>query len=386
MKKNTNIIFITLIYILPLTMGIITLFRKTEPFSFREARTNNTFAAFFKAGLNKNISTNFENALADQLIFRDRIIELNAKLEFIIGKKIINNVLINPIDGHLVSLPKYLSEEYINNNKKDLNYIKNTLGKKKIPMLYVDLPRKSDAYRRYIPDYYFKNNNIKYASDLINSKNYLNLTYPILKQGQKNYYRTDHHLNMDGIYLIYNYVVNDINKNFFNIYPSKDRKDFKVDTYEGVFIGSDGRRSTELLVSEPDSIEIYNSKENFNAKAYLYGSNKSVKVFQNNQIKGQEAYNNDYAVYIGGDTNICINNRDSLTKKKLLLIGNSYDNALVPFLSIHFSQVCHFDYRKIENIIEGDIDRIDPDLVILVYDYMAAIEKDAYKLLIRLLD
>lgn len=386
MKKINNIILTTFICILPLIVGVTTLLREPELISVMEARKNNTFAKFLKTGINKNISKNFENALADQMIFRDRFIELNAKLNYLAGVRVINNVFVNVREGFLVSLPINLDNNSAYVNKKDLDYVTHTLYKKRIPFLYVDLPRKSDAYRNYIPDYYFKNNNLKYASNLLNDKNYIDLTERLLNSGRENYYKTDHHLNMNGIYLAYDGIIGHINKNFFNIGLPRNKQDFEIHNYQAVFIGSDGRKATQSLVSKPDSIDIYTPKKNFNTDAYLYGSNKSVEIFQRKQIKKSDTYNSDYGVYIGGDTNLCINNSDSLTNKKLLLVGNSFDNALVPLLSMHFSQVCHFDYRKIENSMKGDIDNINPDLTILMYDYMAANEKDAYKIFKKLLE
>lgn len=387
MKKISNLLLIATIVILPLITGIFSIVRKPELILQMEARKTANFSGLLEDKNINNIDIKFEKALSDQLIFREKFIEVSAISELILGKRLINNVLINTKEDFLVTIPDELSTAYIETNKKDLNKINQYFNNTTTPFVYIELPRKYNAYADFIPEYYYDKKAPRYnITEIIGKNNYLDLTNILSENARGNYYRTDHHMNDNGINLVYKNVVNYINKEHFNIGSYRSEDKFLIDTYKRVFIGSDGRKTTRYSISAPDTIKIYKPMSNFNVSAKLYSSNQPTELFQTNRIKKNDIYNNDYSVYLGGDENVCIYNKNSISDKKLLLMGNSYDNALIPFLAIHFKQICHLDYRKIEKKADGDIDLSKFDLVISMQDYEIIYRKDAFTFLKQLTD
>lgn len=385
--KRINILFLIIaIVVIPLAIGLVSMVREPELILQMESRKTTAFSDLLNDKHINNIDANFEKALSDQLIFREKFIEVSAISELILGKRLINNVLINNKEDFLVTIPDELSTIYLEDNKKDLYSIDQYFNNTAIPFVYIELPRKYSAYSDFIPEYYYDKKAPRYnVTEIIGRNNYLDLTNILSENARNNYYRTDHHMNDNGINLAYKNIVNYINKKYFNIGSYRKKEDFLIQTYEAVFIGSDGRKTTRYSISVPDTIKIYNPISNFKINAEFYASDQPTEIFQIDRIKKNDTYNNDYSVYLGGDENVCIYNQNSITDKKLLLMGNSYDNALVPFLAIHFKQICHLDYRKIEKRTNEDSDLRKFDLVISIQDHEIIYRKDAFSFLEQLI-
>ena len=83
---------------------------------------------------------------------------------------------------------------------------------------------------------------------------------------------------------------------------------------------------------------------------------------------------NTYSVYNGGNYRLqIISNKLNPNGKKILLIGDSFDCAVVPFLSLQTSQLHICDVRNMKGLvgekvnIKNYIEEIRPDYVLVLY-------------------
>lgn len=381
---KSRIALIIMIFLTPLLFGFATVTKEQAVNSELEGRKLITIDSVLDKELSNNLSKEFETALIDQFILRNRFIEAGSFLDLITGKRIINGIYVIGDSDYLTELPKEYSETIINQNVTVINEFNNYLDENEIPFLYVGIPRKSEILKNEIPNY-LKSNKSGFGSffDKISSDiKYLDLSEGVngTRLEKENYFITDHHMNMAGAHHSYIRIIEYINKHIFSVgEPKRNDDDFNVVTYPNVFIGSEGRRATKSAVNVSDAIELYYPKENLDMDMKLYNNKKEEEIFQLNHVSTEgENYNNDYAVYMGGDRNVVIENKESLTNKKVVIIGDSYDNSMISLFASHFKKTYHFDGRRFRAGLRGVVSEINPDLVIMIYDSSRVSEKNSF--------
>ncbi len=158
----------------------------------------------------------------------------------------------------------------------------------------------------------------------------------------KYFYRTDHHWNIEGILRAYNQIHGMLEENYPKI--SGVRQYENVIAFEGVeFYGGLARKSFQNISEEFSVVDYalppYQVYEN--DQAITYGDSA-------NYLAGsipQEAYFNHYEGYYGGDKALMTFVFEDTPDRNLLVIGNSYDNSLLPLLASHYHYTYNVDFR-----------------------------------------
>ena len=142
------------------------------------------------------------------------------------------------------------------------------------------------------------------------------------------YYKTDHHRNADGAYLLY---VESCKK--LGVIPF-EKSYFTKQTVCDDFLGTAFSRSClpEFCVS-PDTITLYRYEGDENVKITVHDTETSHLGFYDfSKLETADKY----AVFLGGNyahATVFTNGE----KPTLLLIKDSFANAVVPLLSLHFN-------------------------------------------------
>lgn len=142
------------------------------------------------------------------------------------------------------------------------------------------------------------------------------------------YYKTDHHRTTAGAYLIYLEVCERLS---ISPYPESF---FEKQTVCTDFYGTSFARSClpKFLVS-PDSIELYRYGGDENIKITVHGTNKTFYGFYDfSKLDTADKY----GVFLGGNYAYASVYSDE-KKPSLLIFKDSFANAVVPFLSLHFN-------------------------------------------------
>lgn len=113
------------------------------------------------------------------------------------------------------------------------------------------------------------------------------------------------------------------------------------DGYTGYLYYATGE---SCLEENPDTIDVYNPKFDYSAELSYDG----LSFFETSSMNIEPAYA-DYGVYIQGDNAaIRVTNNELQNGRKLLMVKDSYGNAMAPFLTASFEEVHVIDFRSFE--------------------------------------
>lgn len=161
------------------------------------------------------------------------------------------------------------------------------------------------------------------------------------------FYQTDHHLNASGILLAYHQIYQLLSMNYPEIRPARNY-DQLIDLSGVVFHGTAARNAFHPLKETvfevidfalpPHLIYEYGQEITYgNSAEYLAG------------IYPIEPYFNHYEGYYGGDKGLIEFVFENQPERNLLVVGNSYDNALLPLLASHYQHTYSVDVRYFSN-------------------------------------
>lgn len=304
---------------------------------------------------------------SDHFFSRDKVVNLFTYIQSSLDKKYINGAFLGESD-YIFSL----KNEEINIDEsqliKNVNYFEEFAKRFNNSKTYlVNLPRKEMVYANKFPIRNYKSPISSSIDTIINNINNEIISVldfgSIINDEEDLFYKTDHHWNMNGTHKAYNYIINNIKADFKEVLKAKSKDEFDIKTYKNYFIGTHGRKVGQLVNSAED-IDIYYSDDFKNYKVYNQDG-ESKLIYE--EFLDKEKFNNDYGVYLGGDNaEVKIENTKSNNNLKVVMIGDSMDNPLVPLMANHFKELYSYDLRHYQNNIIKTIDEINPDIILLI--------------------
>ena len=188
------------------------------------------------------------------------------------------------------------------------------------------------------------------------------------------YFRTDHHWTQLGAYYAYTAFCETAG---FEAVPLEDFETGRYDNFVGsMYTFTQGYPQSDVLKNNPDYLDyylpIYETHARYYADATLQNGVPVSVVY----TKMDSAVDNKYLCFIGGDTPICI--IESTAKGgTCLVLKESYGNALVPFLTSHYSKIIVVDPREFNRDGKPSLDLTQfaaeqavDDLLVINYPYM----------------
>lgn len=191
------------------------------------------------------------------------------------------------------------------------------------------------------------------------------------------YFRTDHHWTMRGAYYGYVELCGAANMKYVDIndYKKKTMKDFEG--YLEKFV------TDKSLLSNPDTLEWYDIDEQNRITNDIRSYDKDGKSHgYHSPIFYDER--RDYDFFLGASHPLAVyKNGDIKEKRTILVISDSYANALAPWLMKSYSTVVLIDPRSYYSTLKAAADEFKPDdALVLNYtfatafkDYCTAMEK-----------
>jgi len=158
----------------------------------------------------------------------------------------------------------------------------------------------------------------------------------------KYFYHTDHHWNIHGILRAYEEIYALLEQNFTDISEQKVYHDF-ITFSDIYFQGSESRKSYQPL-GEPFSVVDYALgpyRVYENGQEIVYGNSADYL----RGIYPKDPYYNHYEGFYGGDKGLMWFEFPNNPDRNLLVIGNSYDNALLPLIASHYHLTYDVDLR-----------------------------------------
>ena len=316
---------------------------------------------------------------------------------------IIKDASFTSINGIVLLPDGYYSEFFENRVFSDLTVkkaealvgIRRFAKKKGIDFLYVQAPFKISELNDDIISgrYDFSNQNANKFIDVIekNQTDTLDLRKNIYDEGlnyHSLFYRTDHHwLTTTGIWAAKK-VLEKCNHDY-GFSANTDLLNlnrFKQVVYSRWFLGSYGKKLPRDREVEPDDFILLYPK--FRNRFHLIIPDKDIDkkgdysiVYNMEQVSEKDLYNkNPYGACCYGDRpEIIIENDSAQDDKKILFIHDSFGNCMISPFALCEKNIYSLDIRHYLSSVRAYIDKINPDLVIVMYNAAAIAQYDEDK-------
>ncbi|WP_346817588.1 secondary cell wall polysaccharide O-acetyltransferase PatB1 [Bacillus paramobilis] len=382
MKKLGNLIlligFLTIIF----SFGILSLLKTDRAISPVENRPLAQKPALTKeALLTGSFFKDFETYTNDQLIGRDEFIKSYTIAQINMGKSLINDIILTD-DKWLLKNPAWTKKyNEIDQSMPAINDLSQFLKEQNVEFYFALPPSKTNALSFKLPSHIYT-----YAQDNLNyflkklpadvkpiklmeqfKKNYTN------EEIQDMYFKTDHHWNMDGAFVGYQYIMNSIGQQS-SIYKGKEikKEDYtRTCAQNKHLVGSFNNQLYQLIDATGEKLCYYTPKDGFNFTS-VTAKDVTGTVHQNlDSIYGVEKQKDttSYAGYYTDDyPEIVFENNNAPNEVRALVLKDSFANAIVPHLAQSFKHTSILDLRHYH---EKDVSQYIKDnninMVLFVY-------------------
>ncbi len=347
-------IFILLLLFIPASFNLLT---DSRSFSELENRVLSGKVLWDKDLLQSGIlAERVERYVQDQFPLRDVFINLKSDVQVLLGKEENNGVYLGK-DDYLFAKPKIYDEKVLLENIAAVNALYGKIGEKLTVLL---VPPSSMINEEKLPSFAdSKKESIQYQSilDGLESERKIDLHYLFqLHKKEEIYFRTDHHWTQYGAYLAYLELMNSLSM------EAVDNTDFTVHKAEG-FLGTYYSKFRGSF-TEPEEFVLY-ERESADLSVEYVGENRTENrvIFKENL-----SIHDKYKTYLDGNYPLIrIKDENKSSGKKVLVLKDSFANAMAPYLSESFREVHYLDLRYYNLSLEDYMREESFDEVILLY-------------------
>lgn len=317
----------------------------------------------------------------------DLITNFWGKLEFINLNGAIRNLLdqreMNGIvklnNGHLASLISAVPEEELLFRADRIAELDDRLTEKDVSLLYVMTPYAVSAYDPQLPvgEEEYGNSNIDYFLEALQNRGvtYLDLRKTFYAEGVDQYklwYKTDHHWTTEGGFLAYTQIVDCLEQTLDITVKDevKNGDNYRIERYANWHLGSYGQR-TGLCYAGIDDFDLILPKFETSLRngEGVQGTFEDILIscdaLQNKNYESRYTYDSVLAGTSDSYENLYADN-----DKKILIIGDSMSNAVIPYLALSFHNVRIINAYRPEKLTMDFIDEYQPDAVIIIHHPM----------------
>ena len=166
-----------------------------------------------------------------------------------------------------------------------------------------------------------------------------------------------------------------------------DSENFRKETYEDIFLGSSGRELT-LSVAEPEDINLLYPNYDVNLTIEipvlnLHKTGDFSVVYSYEWLERGDYYRTSpYAAYLhGGDISVIkLTNNDCDNDRSLLVVGDSMDNSMLPFLALGVKHITAIDLRAFTGSLRGYVEQLGQqyDMVIVTNSVISMIDPELF--------
>lgn len=274
-----------------------------------------------------------ESYVQDQFPLRDQWTGLKAWAEQLIGKRLFNNIylcgdetLISKVDAPADGL-----------EETNLGYIAQLAGKTDVPVYLGLIPSAAEVWRDKLP----------YGAESWDQNAYLaraaETGLPLIDfagaltqhASEPIFYRTDHHWTSLGAFYGANALLEALGRE-----PLKE-EDFTPEIASEDFNGTLYSQSGIHWLT-PDTMEYWVEEDGLTVTSWRSGSPEAARLYDRSYLTRKDKYSS----FLGGNQPLCvIRNENARDGGKLLLVRDSYSDALAPFLAQSFEEVHLLDLR-----------------------------------------
>lgn len=176
------------------------------------------------------------------------------------------------------------------------------------------------------------------------------------------YFKMDHHWTMEGAYCGYEAFMEQtgaqvLSKDEFEL---KEGEDFYGTLYLKAKSDMDSPEKEKLYYYDVESAGNYEI-----VMRVVYDDGTEMEYGQDSKVF--DSTKEGYLFFLGGDQPVIeITNKNKEDGKTLLVIKDSYANALVPWLINNYKKVVLIDPRSFKGTLKSEVERYSPDELIMI--------------------
>ena len=337
--------------------SLLNLLLAKREFSEQENRMLQTAPAFsFSSLFSGKFTSAFETYVTDQFAFRDSWTTLKARAELASGKA--------ENKGIFLCENETLIEPYTTPKQDDLDFsldaVKALAESSDVPVTFALIPSASEIWRDKLPagapnDSQRETIDRAYAYTGAQTADVLGALEA--HSAEPIYYRTDHHWTSLGAYYGYTAIVEAMG---MSPVPLSDYSETVVSTdFYGTAYSSSG-----FSWVAPDSISTFVPADGVTATNYPTGTAEAGSMYVQTFLEAKDKYK----FFYGGNTPLLTIETEHTDAPSLLILRDSYTDAMSPFLTAHFSKIHIIDLRYYKTSLRAYIDANDIDQILVCYN------------------
>ncbi|MBR5471019.1 MAG: hypothetical protein IKU81_02735 [Oscillibacter sp.] len=268
-----------------------------------------------------------ETYFADQFPLRDGWTGLKARAEQLLGKREFNDIYL--AGDTLISKVETPDGTLLENN---LSYIDRLKDKADANVTVGFIPSAAEVWKDKLPT----------GAQSWDQTGLLGMSnvdfHTALKEhaDEQIFYRTDHHWTSLGAFYGANAMLEQLGRE-----PLKE-EDFTIEIASTDFNGTLYSQSGIHWLT-PDTMEYWVTEDGMTVTSWSTGKPETVPMYDRSYLQAKDKYSS----FLGGNQPLCVIKNEKLPAEagKLLLVRDSYSDALAPFLAQRFAEVHLLDLR-----------------------------------------
>jgi len=297
-----------------------------------------------------------ESYAQDQFPFREALINLKSDVEVLLGKGVNNGIYMGE-DGYLFKKPGVYEEEILLANSKAIKSLSELLKDK---LTIIVAPTSSMVLEEKLPDFLGAEEEKEYYQFIIGEQN-ASQVLPVFEKLKKHdqeevFFKTDHHWTQYGAYLAYeelmhSFSLKPVDNALFSVQKIRDFQGTLYSRFRGSFI-------------KGEDFVLYESENHEYTVEYIAEERMEEEILFKDNLMNRDKYK----VYLDGNYPLIrIRNPHAKHEEKILVIKDSFANAMAPYLVESFSEVHYMDLRYNNTSLKEYIEKEGFSRVILLY-------------------
>ena len=330
-----------------------------------------------------------ESDLSANIFAKNFFLNLNGGMRLLLGQREMNGV-VRLENGYLSELNAAVEESGMERSARHLSDLQKDLQAHGIPFLYALTPYKIQRETPQLPPYMVDHTN-ESLDVLIEKMNDAGVSPLDLRNAFSQedadpyslFYRTDHHWNIEGGFVAYTVIAQQIadmlDVDLGSTLLSKDQ--FYEKVYDGAHLGYYGQRTGSLFAGGADDFALW--LPNFdteieNTKTGEQGTFEELLIneeyLEEKHASSRYTYDN---VFVTGN----FRSLQSGCGKKILFVSDSMGKAVLPFLVLTFGEICYVDANYPTNLTAELLQEYQPDIVVVMHYPMSAFTRERFDFL-----
>jgi hypothetical protein len=320
-----------------------------------ENRTLQQLPEFSWAGVKDgSYMSAIEEYIADQFPERDGWTGAKSRMEWLLGKREFNKVYLAEDDTLIarVDAPEDGLDE------KNLSYIQSLAERAGVPVYLGMIPSAAEIWKDKLPDGAANWDQAAWINSTVaeTGLSQVDLLGTLREHADEPiFYRTDHHWTTLGAYYGYTAIMEALGREEDILPQDAFTPETVSESFNGTLYSTSG---IHWLPS--DSISYWVDDTGLDITSWRTGKPEPAELYDRSYLEQKDQYSS----FLGGNQPLCVIRNENLPQgEKLLVIRDSYSDALAPFLAQNFSEVHLMDLRyyrvsAAQYAQENDIDTI----------------------------